>query len=164
MRRLLMITAMFLVAGLMAVPAALAQEDDVTVQEGPPLTDNPTATATPSATLQDDVITTTTTPTASLGPGCHTRPAGGGENVTVCIDTPAPTATASPTPPATVTPTPTATVAAKAQYDGGGTKEVVVGGGGRTLPETGGVSGIALLAGALLIGGGVMGLALFRRS
>jgi LPXTG-motif cell wall-anchored protein len=59
---------------------------------------------------------------------------------------------------------PTATVAAKAQYDGGGKKEVVVGGGGRTLPETGGVSSIALLAGALLIGGGVMSLALFRRS
>ena len=39
-----------------------------------------------------------------------------------------------------------------------------MGGGGRTLPETGGVSSIALLAGALLIGGGVMSLALFRRS
>ncbi len=97
MRRLLMITALVLVAGLTAVPAALAQEDEVTVQEGPPLSASPTAT-----------------------------------------------------------------VAAKDQYDGGG-KKVVVGGGG-TLPATGGVSIIALLAGALLIGGGVMSLALFRRS
>jgi LPXTG-motif cell wall-anchored protein len=59
--------------------------------------------------------------------------------------------TASPT----TTPTSTATNAAEAQYDGG--KEVV-------LPETGGASGIALLAGALLVGGGVMSFALFRRS
>ena len=42
MRKLLMITALVLVAGLMVVPAALAQEeDDVTVQEGPPLTASP---------------------------------------------------------------------------------------------------------------------------
>ena len=45
MRKLLMITALVLVAGLMVVPAALAQkEDDVTVQQGPPLTASPTAT------------------------------------------------------------------------------------------------------------------------
>jgi len=43
MRRLLMITALVLVAGLMVVSAALAQEDEVTVQEGPPLTVSPTA-------------------------------------------------------------------------------------------------------------------------
>ena len=155
MGRLLMITALFLVAGLVVLPAALAQEDDVTVQEGPPLTASPTATATPTGNLANDVINTTTTPTATSG--CTTRPIGGGEFETICIDTAPPTATA------TVTPTPTATVAAKAQYDGGGKKEVVVGG-GRTLPQTGGVSSIALLAGALLIGGGIMGLALFRRS
>ena len=124
MGRLLMITALVLVAGLMVVPAALAQEDDdVTVQEGPPLTALPTATVSP-------------TPTATV--------------------------TVHPGPPLTASPT--ATVAAKDQYNGGGDKKVVVGGGGRTLPETGGVSGIALLAGALLIGGGIMGLALFRRS
>ena len=124
MGRLLMITALILVAGLMVVPAALAQEDDdVTVQEGPPLTALPTATVSP-------------TPTATV--------------------------TVHPGPPLTASPT--ATVAAKDQYDGGGDMKVVVGGGGRTLPETGGVSGIALLAGALLIGGGIMGLALFRRS
>ena len=133
MRKLLMITALVLVAGLMVVPAALAQEDEVTVQEGPPLTASPT----PSANLKDDVILTTTTPTATV--------------------------TVHPGPPLTASPT--ATVAAKAQYDGDGAKkEVVVGGGGRTLPETGGVSSIALLAGALLIGGGVLSLALFRRS
>jgi LPXTG-motif cell wall-anchored protein len=94
-----MTSALVLVAGLMVVPAALGQEDEVTVQEGPPLSASPTAT-----------------------------------------------------------------VAAKDQYDGGGKKKEVVVGGGRTLPETGGVSSIALLAGALLIGGGVMSLALFRRS
>ena len=133
MRKLLMITALVLVAGLMVVPAALAQEDEVTVQEGPPLTASPT----PSANLKDDVILTTTTPTATV--------------------------TVHPGPPLTASPT--ATVAAKAQYDGDGAKkEVVVGGGGRTLPETGGASSIALLAGALLIGGGVLSLALFRRS
>ncbi len=132
MRRLLMITALYLVAGLMVVPTALAQEeDDVTVQEGPPLTASPT----PSANLKDDVILTTTTPTA--------------------------TETVQPGPPLIAGPT--ATNATKAQYDGGGGKEVVVGGGGM-LPETSGVSGIALLAGALLIGGGIMGLVLFRRS
>ena len=133
MRRLLMITALVLVAGLMVVPAALAQEDEVTVQEGPPLTASPT----PPANLKDDVIFNTTTPTATV--------------------------TAHPGPPLSASPT--ATVPAKAQYDDGGKKkEVVVGGGGGTLPETGGVSSIALLAGALLIGGGVMSLALFRRS
>ena len=99
MRRLFMITALVLVAGLTAVPAALAQDDEVTVQEGPPLTASPTAT-----------------------------------------------------------------VPAEDQYDGGGKKKEVVVSGGRTLPETGGVSSIALLAGALLIGGGVMSLALFRRN
>jgi LPXTG-motif cell wall-anchored protein len=100
MRRLLMTSALVLVAGLMVVSTAPAQDDEVTVQEGAPLTASPTAT-----------------------------------------------------------------VAAKTQYDGGGgKKKVVVGGGGGTLPETGGVSSIALLAGALLIGGGVMSLALFRRS
>ncbi len=131
MRRLLMITALVLVAGLMVVPAALAQEDEVTVQEEPPLTASPT----PSANLQDDVILNTTTPTATV--------------------------TVQEGPPLIASPT--ATVPAKAQYDGGGNKkEVVVGGG--TLPETGGVSSIALLAGALLIGAGVTSLALFRRS
>ena len=135
MRRLLMITALVLVAGLMVVPAALAQEDDeLTVQEGPPLSASPT----PSANLKDDVILNTTTPTATVrvqeGPPLSASPTAGG--------------------------------AAKDQYDGGGKKEVVIvgGGGGRTLPETGGVSSIALLAGALLIVGGVIGLALFRRS
>ena len=144
MRRLFMITALVLMAGLALVPAALAQEeeDEVTVQEGPPLT------ASPSANLEDDVILTTTTPTATV--------------------------TVQEGPPLTASPT--AKVAAKDQYDGGGgakdqydggdgaKKVVVVGGGGRTLPETGGVSSLALLAGVLLIGGGVMGLALFRRS
>ncbi len=94
-----MTSALVLMAGLMVVPAALAQEDEVTVQEGPPLTASPTAT-----------------------------------------------------------------VAAKAQYDGsGGSKKVDVGSGGR-LPETGGVSSIALLAGALLIGGGVMSFVVPRGS
>jgi len=64
--------------------------------------------------------------------------------------------TATATPTATITPTATPTVAAKAQYGGG--KKVVV------LPKTGGASGIALLAGALLVSGGVMSFALFRRS
>ncbi len=132
MRRLMTVTALVLVAGLMVVPAALAQEDDeLIVQEGPPLTASPT----PSANLEDDVVVHTTTPTATV--------------------------TVQEGPPLTASPT--ATVAAKDQYDGGGKKKVVVGGGG-TLPETGGVSIIALLAGALLIGGGVMSLALFRRS
>ena len=131
MRRLLTVTALVLVAGLMVVPAALAQEDDeLIVQEGPPLTASPT----PSANLEDDVVVNTTTPTATV--------------------------TVQEGPPLSASPT--ATVAAKDQYDGDG-KNVVVGGGG-TLPETGGVSIIALLAGALLIGGGVMSLALFRRS
>jgi hypothetical protein len=125
MRRLLMTSALVLVAGLMVVPAALAQvEDEVTVQEGPPLTASPT----PSANLEDDVILNTTTPTATV--------------------------TVQEGPPLSASPT--ATVAAKDQYDGGGKKKEVVVGGGRTLPETGGVSSIALLAGALLIGGGVM--------
>ncbi len=135
MRRLSMITALVLVAGLMVAPAALAQQqDEVTVQEGPPLTASPT----PSANLQDDVIVNTTTPTATV--------------------------TVQEGPPLSASPT--ATVPAKNQYDDGGgkKKEVVVGGGGGTLPETGGVSSIALLAGALLIGGGIMGLVLFRRS
>ena len=134
MRRLFMITALVLVAGLMVVPAALAQGDDeLTVQEGPPLTASPT----PSANLKDDVILNTTTPTATVS--------------------------VQEGPPLSASPT--AGVAAKDQYDGGGKKEVVVGGGGdRTLPETGGVSSIALLAGALLIVGGVLSLALFRRS
>ena len=130
MRRLLMTSVLFLMAGLMVVPAALAQEDEVTVQEGPPLTASPT----PSANLQDDVIVNTTTPTA--------------------------TATVQPGPPLSASPT--ARVAAKAQYDDGGGKKEVVVGGGRTLPETGGVSGIALLAGALLMGGGVIGFAVLR--
>ena len=131
MRRLLMIGALVLVAGLMVVPAALAQDDEVTVQEGPPLSASPT----PSGNLKDDVILNTTTPTATV--------------------------TVQEGPPLSASPT--ATVPAEAQYDGGG-KKVVVGSGGRTLPETGGVSSIALLAGALLIGGGVLSLALFRRS
>ena len=121
MARVLMTAALFLVAGLMVVPAALAQEDEVTVQEGPPLTASPT----PSANLKDDVILHTTTPTATV--------------------------TVQEGPPLTASPT--ATVAAKAQYDGGG----------GTLPETGGASGIALLALALLAGGGVMSLAILRR-
>ncbi len=130
MRRLLPVTALVLVAGLMVVPAALAQEDDqLIVQEGPPLSASPTW----SANLEDDVIINTTTPTATV--------------------------TVREGPPLSASPT--ATVAAKDQYDGGG-KKVVVGGG--TLPETAGVSIIAPLAGALLIGGGVMSLALFRRS
>ncbi len=129
MRRLLMITALVLVAGLMVVPAALAQEGEVTVQEGPPLTASPT----PSANLQDDVVLNTTTPTSTV------RVQEG--------------------PPLSASPT--ATVAAKDQYDGG-KKNVVVGGGG-TLPETGGASSIALLAGALLVGGGVLSFALIRR-
>ncbi len=54
----------------------------------------------------------------------------------------------------TTTPTSTATNAAEVQYGGG--KEVV-------LPETGGTSALALLAGALLVGGGVMSFALVRR-
>ena len=132
MRRLLMTSVLFLMAGLMVVPAALAQEDEVTVQEGPPLTASPT----PSANLQDDVIVNTTTPTA--------------------------TATVQPGPPLSASPT--ARVAAKAQYDDGGGKKEVVVGCGRTLPETGGVSSIALLAGALLIGGGVIGFAILRGS
>ena len=148
MRSVLMTTALVLVAGLMVVPAALAQEDEVTVQEGPPLSASPTATVqegppltaspTPSANLKDDVILNTTTPTATV--------------------------TVQEGPPLSASPT--AGVAAKDQYDDGdGKKEVVVGGGGgRTLPETGGVSNIALLIGALLIVGGVMSLALFRRS
>ena len=143
-----MITALVLVAGLTTVPAALAQDDEVTVQEGPPLRASPTANVqegppltaspTPSANLEDDVIVHTTTPTATV--------------------------TVQEGPPLTASPT--ATVAAKSQYDDGGgkKKEVVVGVGGRTLPETGGVSTIALLAGALLIGGGVLSLALFQRS
>lgn len=133
MRKQLITSALVLVAGLMVAPAALAQEGDVTVQEGPPLTASPT----PSANLQDDVIVNTVTPTSTV--------------------------TVQEGPPLTASPT--ATVPAKDQYDGGdGKKEVVVGGGGRTLPETGGVSTIALLAGVLLIGGGLMSLALFRRS
>ena len=131
MRRLLMTSALVLVVGLMVVPTAFAQEDEVTVQEGPPLTASPT----PSANLKDDVILNTTTPTATV--------------------------TVQEGPPLSASPT--ATNAAKAQYDGGGKKEVIVGG-GRTLPETGGVSSIALLAGALLIVGGAVSLALFRRS
>ena len=134
MRRLLMITALVLVAGLMVAPAALAQQqDEVTVQEGPPLT----ASRTPSANLEDDVILNTVTPSATV--------------------------TVQEGPPLSASPT--ATVAAEDQYDDGGGKKEVVVGGGRTLPETGGVSSIvALLAGALLIGGGIMSLALFRRS
>ena len=116
-RRSLLLTSLSMVLALMLVPMALAQDDDVTVQEGPPLTASPTSTATPTATP---------TPTAS----------------------PTPTAT----PAATVTPTPTATAT-----NGGD-------GGGATLPKTGGASSIALLAGALLVGGGVMSFALFRRS
>ncbi len=145
MRRLLTITGLVLVAGLMAMSAALAQEGEVTVQEGPPLTASPTANVqegppltaspTPSANLEDDVIVNTTTPTATV--------------------------TVQEGPPLSASPT--ATNAAKDQYDGGGAKKVVMGG-SRTLPETGGVSAIALLAGALLIGGGLMSLALFRRS
>ena len=152
MRRLLMIIALVLVAGLMLVPAALAQQDELTVQEGPPLTASPTANVqegpplsaaspTPSANLEDDVILNTTTPTATV--------------------------TVQEGPPLSASPT--AGVAGKDQYDDGGTKkkeeEVVVGGGGgRTLPETGGVSSIALLAGALLIVGGLLSWGLFRRS
>ncbi len=134
MRRLSMITALVvLVAGLMVAPAALAQQqDEVTVQEGPPLTASPT----PSANLEDDVILNTTTPSATV--------------------------TVQEGPPLSASPT--ATVAAEDQYDDGGGKKEVVVGGGRTLPETGGISSIALLAGALLIGGGIMSLALFRRS
>ena len=64
------------------------------------------------------------------------------------------TTTPTTTPTSTVTPTSTATNAAAAQYGGG--KEVV-------LPETGGTSALALLAGALLVGGGVMSFALVRR-
>ena len=62
MRRLLMISALVLVAGLMVMSAALAQEDEVTVQEGSPLTASPT----PSANLKDDVVLNTTTPTATV--------------------------------------------------------------------------------------------------
>ena len=123
MRRLLLLTSLSLVLALVLAPMALAQD--------------PTASATPTATAGG--CTTTTDPET-------------GESVTTCIDTAPPTAT----PTATVTPTPTATVAGKAQY--GGDKKVVV------LPETGGGSGLAILAGVLLIGSGVMGLALFRRS
>ena len=128
-----MTSALLLVAGLMIAPAALAQEEEVTVQEGPPLSASPT----PSANLtEDDVILHTSTPTATV--------------------------TVQEGPPLSASPT--ATVAAEAQYDGGGSKKKVVVGGGGTLTETGGISSLALLAGALLIGGGVMSLALFRRS
>jgi LPXTG-motif cell wall-anchored protein len=102
-RRLVLLTSVTVVLALMLAPMALAQ-DDVMVQEGPPLTASPIATATPTST---------------------------------------------------VTPISTATNAAEAQYGGG--KEIV-------LPETGGTSALALLAGVSLIGGGVMSLALFRRS
>jgi LPXTG-motif cell wall-anchored protein len=114
MRKLLMMAALFVVAGLIVGPAALAQEDDVTVQEGPPLTALPTATAT-----------------------VHTGPP----------LTPLPEATNTPTSTATPSATVTATPTPK----------------GATLPKTGGPSGLALLAGALLVGGGVTSFALVRR-
>jgi LPXTG-motif cell wall-anchored protein len=124
-RRSLLLTSLSMVVALMLVPIALAQDDDVMVQEGPPLTASPTATATPTAT-----------PTATASP----------------------TPTATPTATVTPTPTPTATATDGGDGDGDG------GGGGATLPKTGGASGIALLAGALLVGGSVMSFALFRRS
>ena len=55
-----------------------------------------------------------------------------------------PTVTPTQTPTSTATSSPTATAV--------------------SLPETGGASGFALLAGALLVGGGVMSFALFRRT
>jgi hypothetical protein len=136
--RKLLPTSLALVLAVLLAPMALAQDDDLMVQEGPPLTASPTATA-------------TATPTATSGCTTTTDPETG-ESVTTCIDTAPPTATTGPTPTSTTTPTSTATT------DGDG------GEGSAILPETGGVSGIALLAGALLVGGGVMSFALVRRS
>jgi hypothetical protein len=64
------------------------------------------------------------------------------------------TATASATASAT------AKVAAQVQYGGGGAGGG--GGGGTTLPETGGASLLALGAGALLVGGGLVARRLIR--
>jgi len=102
-------------------------------------------TATPTATQ-------TATPTATSGCTTTTDPETG-ESVTTCVDTAPPTATTGPTPTSTTTPTSTVTT----DGDGGGKMDV--------LPETGGAgAALALLAGALLVSGGVMSFALFRRS
>jgi LPXTG-motif cell wall-anchored protein len=139
MKRLLLLTTLSMVLALMLAPAAFGQEE-VPFPEGTP---PPAGGECPAGTQ----------PTVN---GCvsdealadYFRAIGEGQPGTA---TPTPTTT----PTSTVTPTSTATNAAAAQYEGG--KEVV-------LPETGGASGIALLAGALLVGGGVMSFALFRRS
>ena len=57
--------------------------------------------------------------------------------------------------------TPTAKVAAQVQYGGGG-GGAGGGGGGAVLPETGGASLLALGAGALLVGGGLVARRLAR--
>ena len=69
-------------------------------------------------------------------------------------------ATASATASAdAMTASPTATPSATATASGGATAAV-----GGALPATGGSSGFALLAGALLLGSGVLSYAILRRS
>ncbi len=139
MRKVLLLTSLSMVLALMLAPAAFGQEE-VPFPEGTP---PPAGGECPAGTqltvngcVSDEAL------------GDYLRAIGEGQPGTV-----SPTPTTTPT--STVTPTSTATNAAEAQYGGG--KEAV-------LPETGGSSALALLAGALLVGGGVMSFALYRRS
>jgi LPXTG-motif cell wall-anchored protein len=136
-RRLLLLTSLSMVLALMLAPAAFGQEE-VPFPEGTP---PPAGGECPAGTQ----------PTVN---GCVSDEALADYFRAIGEGQPG-TASPTTTPTSTVTPTSTATNAAEAQYDGG--KEVV-------LPETGGTSALALLAGALLVGGGVMCFALFRRS
>jgi LPXTG-motif cell wall-anchored protein len=136
-RRVLLLSSLPLVLALMLAPAAFGQEE-VPFPEGTP---PPAGGECPAGTQ----------PTVN---GCVSDEALGDYLRAIGEGQPG-TASPTTTPTSTVTLTSTATNAAAAQYGGG--KEVV-------LPETGGTSALALLAGALLVGGGVMSLALFRRS
>jgi LPXTG-motif cell wall-anchored protein len=136
-RRLLLLTSLSVVLALMLAPAAFGQEEVPFPEGTPPPAGGecpPGTQPTVNGCVSDEALAD------------YFRAIGEGQP-----------GTASPTitPTSTVTPTSTATNAAAAQYGGG--KEIV-------LPETGGASGIALLAGVSLIGGGVMSLARFRRS
>ena len=164
MRKVLLLVGLSMMAVLMFAPAALAEHRYGCPHDKPFVATAPGdpgegslrcfATQAEADLYSETGSTASPTPTATSGCTTTTDPETG-ESVTTCVDTAPPTATGTPTPTSTVTSTPTATNAAEAQYGGG--KEVV-------LPETGGAGGFALLAGALLVGGGVMSFALFRRS
>jgi hypothetical protein len=132
-RRLFLLTALAMVAALVVAPAALAQDVDC-----PELSQGEA-----QAILEADPSDPNRLDADNDGIACEDS-AGGGDGGSAMTATP--TATASPT--ATATPTAAASATATATT---------------ALPATGGASVLALGAGALLVGGGLLSLGILRR-